>query len=147
MNNFEKNETQCLYGERRTLSDKVVVEECPECGSEVWLKRDEKTGEWTRETGGKMNVSWIKAETKPPKYGEYYTIAEMQRDGIFYKKGDIVIEFDWYSDTLGWAASRDSLSTWKILAWAEMPLPDVPKEVEDRLVTYFDVEVKKRRNK
>lgn len=62
MNNFEKNETQCLYGEMRTPSDKVVVEECPECGSEVWLKRDEKTGEWTRETGGKMNVSWINME-------------------------------------------------------------------------------------
>lgn len=29
MNNFEKNETQCLYGEMRTPSDKVVVEECP----------------------------------------------------------------------------------------------------------------------
>ena len=40
MNNFEKNETQCLYGERRTPSDKVVVEECPECGSEVRLKWD-----------------------------------------------------------------------------------------------------------
>ena len=150
MNNFEKNETQCLYGERRMPSDKVVVEECPECGSEVWLKRDEKIGkwtEWTRETGGKMNVSWIKAETKPPKDGEYYTIAEMQRDGIFYKKGDIVIELDCYSDMLGWGASRGSLSEWKVLAWAEIPLPDVPKEVEDRLVMYFDVKVSKRRNK
>ena len=94
-----------------------------------------------------MNVSWIKAENKPSEDGEYYTIAEMQRDGIFYKKGDIVIEFDCYSDMLGWGASRDSLSTWKVLAWAEIPLPDVPKEVEDRLVTYFDKEVKKRRNK
>ena len=94
-----------------------------------------------------MKVNWIKAETKPPKDGEYYTIAEMQRDGIFYKKGDIVIEFDWYSDTLGWEASRDSLSTWKILAWAEILLPDVPEEVADRLVTYFDTEVKNRRDK
>lgn len=94
-----------------------------------------------------MKVNWIKAETKPPKEGEYYTIAEMQRDGIFYKKGDIVIEFGWYSETLGWAASQDSLSTWKILAWAEILLPDVPEEVKDRLVTYFDVEVAKRSNK
>ena len=94
-----------------------------------------------------MNVSWIKAETKPPEDGQYYTIAEMQRDGIFYKKGDIVIEFDWYSDTLGWEVSRGSLSSWKVLAWAEIPMPDVPKEVEDRLVTYFDTEVKNRRNK
>ena len=150
MNNFEKNETQCLYGERRTPSDNVVVEECPECGSEVWLKRDEKTGEWTewmRETGGKMNVSWIKAETKPPKAGQYYAIAEMQRDGIFYKKGDIVIEFDWYSEMLGWEVSRGSLSEWKVLAWAEIPLPDVPESVRERLVTYFDVKVANRRDK
>ena len=94
-----------------------------------------------------MNVNWIKAETKPPKDGQYYTIAEMQRDGIFYKKGDIVIEFDWYSDTLGWEVSRGSLSSWKVLAWAEIPLPDVPKEVEDRLVMYFDTEFKNRRDK
>lgn len=94
-----------------------------------------------------MNVSWIKAETKPPKDGQYYTIAEMQRDGIFYKKGDIVIEFDWYSEMLGWEASRGSLSSWKVLAWAEIPLPDVPEEVTDRLVTYFDVKIAKRRNK
>ena len=130
--------------------DKGEYAVCTECGSEVWLKWDEKTGkwtEWTRETGGKMNVSWIKAETKPPKNGEYYTIAEMQRDGIFYKKGDIVIELDWYSDMLGWEASRGSLSEWKVLAWAEIPLPDVPKEVEDRLVKYFDTEVKNRRDK
>ena len=138
----EKNETLHRLDLNATQSP-WVIEECPECGNEVWLKRDKKTGEWTREKGGKMNVSWIKAETKPPKDGEYYTIYEMQRDGIFYKKGDIVIEFDWYSDTLGWAASRDSLSTWKILAWAEILLPKPPEEFKDRLVTYFDTEVKK----
>ena len=94
-----------------------------------------------------MKVNWIKAETKPPKDGEYYTIAEMQRDGIFYKKGDIVIEFDGYSERLGWAVSQGSLSEWKVLAWAEILLPDVPEEVTDRLVTYFDTEIKNRRNK
>lgn len=94
-----------------------------------------------------MKVSWIRGEIKPLKDGEYYTIAEMQRDGIFYKKGDIVIEFDWYSETMGWEASRGSLSSWKVLAWAEILLPDVPEEIKDRLVMYFDTEVKNRRNK
>ena len=94
-----------------------------------------------------MNVSWIEAETKPPQNGEYYTITEMQRDGVFYKKGDIVIEFGWYSETLGWSVSQGSLSEWMVLAWAAIPLPDVPKEVEDRLVTYFDVKVKNRRER
>ena len=31
----------------------------------------------------------------------------------------------------------------EVLAWAEILLPDVPEEIKDRLVTYFDVEVKK----
>lgn len=35
------------------------------------------------------------------------------------------------------------IATWKILAWAEILLPDAPEEIKDRLVTYFDVEVKK----
>lgn len=143
MNNFEKNETQCLYGEMRTPSDKVVAEECPECGSEVWLKRDEKTGEWTRETGGKMKTSWIKGEIAPLEEGRYYTIAEAQKDTTLYKKGDIVIGLDWYSEGLGWLSFIVDGSTWRILAWAEILLPDVPGEVKDRLVTYFDVEVKK----
>ena len=147
MNNFEKNETQCLYGERRTPSDNVVVEECPECGSEVRLKRDEKTGEWTRETGDKMNVNWIRGEIKPLEEGKYYVITEVQKDTTLYKKGDIVIDYDWYSKALGWMSIRDNGSTWKILAWAEILLPDVPEEVKDRLVTYFDTEVKNRRNK
>ena len=98
------------------------------------------------EQEGYMSVNWIEG-VEPPCDGEYYTIAEMQRDGIFYKKGDIVIEFDGYSERLGWAVSQGSLSEWKVLAWAEILLPDVPEEVTDRLVTYFDTEIKNRRNK
>ena len=90
-----------------------------------------------------MKVNWIKGVIEPPEEGKYYVIAEAQKDTTLYKKGDIVIEFDWYSDMLGWEASRGSLSGWKVLAWAEIPLPDVPKEVKGRLVTYFDTEVKK----
>ena len=48
---FGENENQCLYGEKRIVNNEVA-EQCPECGSEVWLKREEKTGKWTRETGG-----------------------------------------------------------------------------------------------
>ena len=94
-----------------------------------------------------MNVSWIRGEIKPLEEGKYYVITEVQKDTALYKKGDIVIEFESYSETLGWTASRDSLSTWTVLAWAEILLPDVPEPVSERLVTYFDVEVAKRRNK
>lgn len=93
-----------------------------------------------------MKVNWIKGVIEPPEEGKYYVITEAQKDTALYKKGDIVIAFDRYSKALGWLSFIVDNSTWKILAWAEILLPDVPKEVEDRLVTYFDVEVKNRRD-
>ena len=94
-----------------------------------------------------MKVNWIRGEIKPLEEGKYYVITEAQKNTALYKKGDIVIDYDWYSKALGWMSIKDNGSTWKILAWAETLLPDVPEEVKDRLVTYFDVEVAKRRDK
>lgn len=91
-----------------------------------------------------MKVNWIKGGIEPPEQGKYYVIIEAQKDTAPYKKGDIVIGFDWYSEGLGWLSFIVDGSTWKVIAWAEMLLPDAPKEVEDRLVTYFDVEVNKK---
>ena len=93
-----------------------------------------------------MKVNWIKGEIEPPEEGKYYVITEAQDDTALYKKGDIVIAFDRYSKALGWLSFIVDNSTWKILAWAEILLPDVPEEVTDRIVTYFDVEVKNRRD-
>ena len=94
-----------------------------------------------------MKVSWIRGEIKPLEEGKYYVITEVQKDTALYKKGDIVIDYDWYSKALGWMSIKDNGSTWKVLAWAEILLPDVPEPVRERLVAYFDVEVAKRRNK
>ena len=93
-----------------------------------------------------MKVNWIKGVIEPPEEGKYYVITEAQNDTALYKKGDIVIAFDRYSKALGWLSFIVDNSTWKILAWAEILLPDVPEEVTDRLVTYFDTEVKNRRD-
>ena len=93
-----------------------------------------------------MKVNWIKGVIEPPEEGKYYVIVEAQDDTAFYNKGDIVIAFDRYSKALGWLSFIIDSSTWKILAWAEMLLPDVPEEVTDRLVTYFDTEVKNSRD-
>ena len=94
-----------------------------------------------------MKVNWIKGVIAPLEEGKYYVITEAQNDTALYKKGDIVIDYDWYSKALGWMSTKDNGSTWKILAWAEILLPNVPEKVKDRLVTYFDTEVKNRRNK
>ena len=37
---FDETEGPCIYGERRTPSDKVVEGQCPECSNLVWLKWD-----------------------------------------------------------------------------------------------------------
>lgn len=94
-----------------------------------------------------MKVNWTRGEIAPFAEGKYYTIVEAQKDTTLYKKGDIVIGSNWYSEGLGWLSFIVDGSTWKVLAWAEMLFPDVPEEVKDRLVTYFDTEVKNRRNK
>lgn len=94
-----------------------------------------------------MKASWIRGEIKPLEEGKYYVITEAQNDTALHKKGDIVIDYDWYSKALGWMSIRAEGLTWKVLAWAEILLPDVPETVRERLVTYFDVEVAKRRNK
>lgn len=93
-----------------------------------------------------MKVNWTKGEIAPLAEGRYYTIVEAQNDTTLYKKGDIVIGFDRYSEDLGWLSFVVDDSTWKILAWAEILLPDVPVKVKDRLATYFDTEVKNRRD-
>ena len=90
-----------------------------------------------------MKLNWIKGVIEPPEEGKYYVITEAQNDTDLYTEGDIVIAFDRYSKALGWLSSVVDNSTWKILAWAEILLPDVPEEVTDRLVTYLGVEVKK----
>ena len=94
-----------------------------------------------------MKVNWIKGEIKPLEEGKYYVITEAQKDTALYKKGDIVIDYDWYSKALGWISIKDNSSTWKVLAWAEILLPDVPVKVKDRLATYFDTDVKNGRDK
>ena len=94
-----------------------------------------------------MKVNWTRGVIEPPEEGKYYVITEAQTDTALYKKGDIVIAFDRYSKTLGWLSFIVDDSTWKILAWAEILFPDVPEEVTDRLVTYFDMEVKNRMDK
>ena len=93
-----------------------------------------------------MKVNWIKGEIAPLEEGKYYVIIEAQKDTALYKKGDIVIGFDRYSGDLGWMSFVVYGSTWKILAWAEILLPDVPEEIKDRLVTYFNTDVAKRRD-
>ena len=120
---------------------------CPHCGYRIKLRGvcdvSPDNEKCKHGQDDKVKVSWIKGVIEPPEERKYYVIMEAQTDTALYKKGDIVIAFDRYSKTLGWLSFIVDDSTWKILAWAEILFPDVPEEVTDRLVTYFDTEVKK----
>lgn len=90
-----------------------------------------------------MKVNWIKGEIEPPKGGQYFRIMEAQIDTDFFKKGDVEIDFDWYSKDFGWISIGHNNPVWKVVAWADMLLPDVPEQIKDRLIKYLDVEIKK----
>ena len=142
----EKNGTLHWLDLNVTQSPWSVIR-CPHCGYRIKLRGvcdvSPDNEKCKHGQDDKVKVSWIKGVIEPPEEGKYYIITEAQNDTALYKKGDIVIAFDRYSKTLGWLSFIVDNSTWKILAWAEILLPDVPEEVEDRLVTYFDTEVKK----
>lgn len=93
-----------------------------------------------------MNVSWIKGKIEPPSEGEYYTICEAKQDFSDYEKRDVTIGIDFYSKDIGWNSIGRSNRFWEVLAWANVPMPNVPKGVNDRLVTYFGVDVRKKKS-
>ena len=142
----EKNETLYWLDLNVTQSPRSVIR-CPHCGYRIKLRGvcdvSPDNEKCKHGQDDKVKVSWIKGVIEPPEEGKYYVITEAQNDTALYKKGDIVIAFDRYSKTLGWLSFIVDNLTWKILAWAEILVPDVPEEVEYRLVTYFDTEVKK----
>ena len=82
-------------------------------------------------------VNWIKGNT-PPASGEYYIIIEAQKDLADFNKGDIELTDDYYNantkefDTIG----KDN-DSWKVLAWADMLMPDVPDFARKKLKSYF----------
>lgn len=105
----DENEIQCLYGERRTPSDKVVVEECPACGNEVCLKWDVERDGYTIycpycgyrmklcsmcdvRDGGKCDWNSKTGECKNDKKrqnnGRTIKTAEPQPDGIQFRTVD-----------------------------------------------------------
>lgn len=83
-------------------------------------------------------VNWIKGSIEPSESGEYYIIIEAQNNIGDYKKGDIEIDSDWYDkesnqfDTIG-----KNNKTWKVIAWANILLPDIPKDLQDRVKSYM----------
>lgn len=86
-----------------------------------------------------MQPNWINGTIAPPESGEYYIIIEALRDGAYHKKGDIEMTTDYYNadldefDTLG----KRNNSYWKVLNWASIKYPAIPKDLIGRVKNYF----------
>lgn len=85
-------------------------------------------------------VQWFKGSVNPPNSGEFYVAIEALQDtqcGSF-KKGDVEITTDYfdkergYFDTIG-----EPNPYWKVLCWADVLKPDIPKPLRDKVKVYF----------
>lgn len=79
-------------------------------------------------------VNWINGSIEPPEVGEYYTITQSV-------KGDVWIDTDTW-DGEKWETLGADNSYWKVLSWARVLKPDIPKDLQGRVNLYFGQEVK-----
>ena len=89
-------------------------------------------------------VNWIKGELNPPSSGEYYVIQEAQHDisSIGIKKGDIEITSDYWDKELSeWDELGKDNPTWKVLSWADILHPNIPRDLMGRVKRYFGKDV------
>lgn len=95
-----------------------------------------------------MQVNWIKGSIPPGQDGDFYILAEALRflwndDEVYAYPGELVIDRAVWRESLGGfygAAGSDPL--WRVLAWAPIIYPDVPKEDRPRLRGYFGERVR-----
>ena len=83
-------------------------------------------------------VQWFSGEVNPTKSGEYYIAIEAQHDIADYKKGDVEIVSDYYDVDRGEYDTVDKDNpTWKVLCWAYVLKPNIPKDLQGRVTRYF----------
>ena len=86
-----------------------------------------------------MNTNWINGKTPPTESGEYYIIIEALQDSASVKKGDIEMSTDYYNaptdqfDSIGYRNNP----YWKVLRWANIECPPIPKDLQGRVTHYF----------
>lgn len=83
---------------------------------------------------------WIRGELNPPSSGEYYVVLEAQVEipAIGFQKGDIEMQTDYFDTDRGeWDELGKDNPSWKVLAWADILRPDMPRDLRDRVKRYF----------
>lgn len=85
-------------------------------------------------------VNWINGSIEPSETGKYYVISEAVTDYNGLKKGDVIISMDEWLPVLNkWGYYNIHF---RILAWAPMIYPDIPKDLQGRVKWYFGKEVR-----
>lgn len=87
---------------------------------------------------GKTDVMWVQGYINPTKSGEYYVALEAQEEILKFKIGDVEITTDYYNALSSeWESLGKDNDSWKVLYWADVSLPVVPDDIEDRVREYF----------
>ena len=83
-----------------------------------------------------MKANWINGNITPTSKGEYYVILEATQDIGDYKKGDMELTSDYFSDNEWESIGKDNPS-WKVVCWARMLLPGIPNDYLGKVKVYF----------
>lgn len=95
-----------------------------------------------------MQVNWIKGSIAPGQDGDFYAILEaltdVWQDGELYcKEGKLAMGVStWSASEGGFPCTSGEHPIWRVLAWAPVILPDVPREDRPRLWRYFGERVR-----
>lgn len=90
-------------------------------------------------------VRWIRGAIEPPRSGEYYVICKVLQDiadvetgETYYKAGEYEISGDWWdADEKAWQSIGRGNPFWEVEAWANILLPNVPKDIAGKVRVYF----------
>lgn len=91
-------------------------------------------------------VNWINGTIKPPKEGEYYVIQECLKDVDGDKAGDYEIFSDYFRDG-EWVTLGSYSEYWRVVGWAELLMPDIPKDLQGKVIRYFGCDLKEDRDR
>lgn len=90
-----------------------------------------------------VEVQWFNSETNPPESGECYIIIEAQHDVVYggkklVGKGEVHLEIEHFDAEQGefYTVDKDN-TTWKVLCWADVLKPDIPKDLIGRVTRVF----------
>ena len=89
-----------------------------------------------------MRVEWFRGTVNPPVSGYYYVIKRSLKDRKdpitgdgFIEAGEFVMSVDFWQEE--WEGVGKNNLFWAVEAWANIPTPDIPEKIADKMRLYF----------